>query len=110
MKMSQKRIQSQNKEWGFYQTMRLNYDIEEATMDRIFDQVGHSIAQSLAVSEDQARFFLDSRYGRHFADELSFNGAKAGLTEKDLIDIAERVIEESQWVKLETHNQDEARG
>lgn len=52
-----------------------------------------AIAKTTGEDFDSARAFLDSRHGRHFADEVS-NGLFKGLSMQDAIDAAV-----TQWMK-----------
>ena len=58
--------QTQNREWGFFGTMSHHADPERA-----WDIALAFIAGTTGCSPDATRAFLDSRYGRHFADEVS---------------------------------------
>jgi hypothetical protein len=68
-----------NQAWGFFGAMRHHADPEDAwriAMDLITTKVGSA--------ETATRAFLDSRYGRHFADEVA-NGLARGLPLKAAI-------------------------
>ena len=58
--------QTQNREWGFFGTISHHADPERA-----WDIALAFIAGTTGCSPDATRAFLDSRYGRHFADEVS---------------------------------------
>ena len=58
--------QTQNREWGFFGTMAHYADPERA-----WDIALAFIAGTTGCSADATRAFLDSRHGRHFADEVS---------------------------------------
>ena len=58
--------QTQNREFGFFGTMSHHADPERA-----WDIALAFIAGTTGCSPDATRAFLDSRYGRHFADEVS---------------------------------------
>ena len=58
--------QTQNREWGFFGTISNHADPERA-----WDVALAFIAGTTGCSPDATRAFLDSRYGRHFADEVS---------------------------------------
>ena len=58
--------QTQNRDWGFFGTMSHHADPERA-----WDIALAFIAGTTGCSPDATRAFLDSRYGRHFADEVS---------------------------------------
>jgi hypothetical protein len=58
--------QTRNREWGFFGTISLHADPERA-----WDIALAFIAGITGCSPDATRAFLDSRHGRHFADEVS---------------------------------------
>ena len=58
--------QSQNREWGFFGTMSHHADPERA-----WDIALAFIAGTTGCNSAAARAFLDSRHGRHFADEVN---------------------------------------
>ena len=58
--------QTQNREYGFFVTISHHADPERA-----WDIALAFIAGTTRCSPDATRAFLDSRYGRHFADEVS---------------------------------------
>jgi hypothetical protein len=58
--------QTQNREWGFFGTISHHADPERA-----WDIALAFIAGVTGCSPDATRAFLDSRHGRHFADEVS---------------------------------------
>ena len=71
---------TQNDTWGFYGTM--NEQAEAAwplAMTAISDATGQPL--------ESVRAFLDSRHGRHFADDVQ-NGLYAGATLADAIEQA----------------------
>jgi hypothetical protein len=57
--------QTENREHGFFGTMSHHADPERA-----WDIALAFIAGTTGCSPDATRAFLDSRYGRHFADEV----------------------------------------
>jgi len=58
--------QTQNREWGFFGTINHHGDPEIAWPIAIT-----AIADATALPATTVQAFLDSRYGRHFADEVS---------------------------------------
>ncbi len=58
--------QTLNREYGFFGTMSHHADPERA-----WDTALAFIAGTTGCSPDATRAFLDSRHGRHFADEVS---------------------------------------
>jgi len=75
-------LTTKNQAWGFFGTMRHHADSQDAwhiAMDLITTKVG--------CAETATRTFLDSRYGRHFADEVA-NGLARDLPLKASIGAA----------------------
>ena len=70
---------TQNKDWGFWGTMNEHAAAWPMAMAAIADATGEDF--------DEVRAFLDSRHGRHYADEVQ-NGLYAGKPLKDAIDAA----------------------
>lgn len=71
---------TRNEAWGFWGTM------EEHAKDA-WPLATRAIAEATGQPIDSIRPFLDSRYGRHFADEVH-NGLARGLNLKEAIDAA----------------------
>jgi hypothetical protein len=61
-------LPSNNEAWGFYGTIRHHADPAEA-----WPIAMRAISQATGCSENGVREFLDSRQGRHFADDVSDN-------------------------------------
>ena len=71
---------SQNEAWGFWGTMN---DDAQAAWPIAITAISDATCQPL----ESVRLFLDSRHGRHFADDVQ-NGLYAGKALKDAIDSA----------------------
>ena len=71
---------TQNEAWGFWGTMN-----EHAAT--AWPMAMTAIADATGEDFDNVRVFLDSRYGRHYADEVH-NGLYVGKSLKDAIDAA----------------------
>ena len=71
-----------NQAWGFFGTMRHHADPAEAWALAL-----PAVAVATDATTDAARAFLDSRHGRHFADDVA-NGLFAGLGLAAAIDAA----------------------
>jgi len=71
---------SQNKSWGFYSTMN-----EQA--DAAWPLAMSAISRATGEPLDAVRIFLDSRHGRHFADDVQ-NAHFAGAGLADAINAA----------------------
>ena len=83
---------TQNEEWGFWGTM--NQHAAAAWLIALL-----AIAETTGTSPDAVRAFLDSRHGRHFADEV-LNQIHAGRSLVDAIRAAT-----TQWMtwKINRH-------
>ena len=71
---------TQNDTWGFYGAMN---EQAEAAWPLAMTAISDATCQPL----ESVRTFLDSRHGRHFADDVQ-NGLYAGATLADAINIA----------------------
>ena len=71
---------TQNDAWGFYGTMN-----EQA--DAAWPLAMTAISDATCQPLESVRTFLDSRFGRHYADEVH-NGLYVGKPLKDAIDAA----------------------
>lgn len=71
---------TQNDAWGFYGTMN-----EQA--DAAWSLAMTAISDATCQPLESVRAFLDSRHGRHFADDVQ-NGLFAGATLSDAIEQA----------------------
>ena len=75
--------QTQNREWGFFGTISHHGDAETAWPLAI-----NAISNATSLHAATVQAFLDSRHGRHFADDVS-NELSAGKTIADAIAAAE---------------------
>lgn len=66
-------LPTSNEDYGFYGTIRHNADPAEA-----WPLAMTAVAAATGCANDEVRAFLDSRHGRHFADDVA-NGLYAGL-------------------------------
>lgn len=73
-------LATQNLDWGFWGTMQ-----EHAPA--AWPIASTAIATATGCEPEQVRAFLDSRHGRHFADDVQ-NALYVGATLKDAIDQA----------------------
>lgn len=67
-----------NRRFGFYGTCMMNYGLNQMECEELFDQAEKMVEKKFDVSEEIAGRLLDAPFGRHFADHLSFHGAKSG--------------------------------
>lgn len=58
-------LETQNPDWGFYGTMR-----HHVAADTAWDAAFPAVMRATGCDAEEARIYLDSRYGRHFADEV----------------------------------------
>lgn len=82
MQMTDSALPTANESWGFYGSTT-RFTIAEAAWAITFP----AIAKMTSASAEGVRDFLDSRHGRHFADDVH-NGMHAGLTLEAAIDAA----------------------
>ena len=75
-------LPTNNQAWGFWGTIGSHADQSEA-----WTLATAAIAKSTGCAPEAVRDFLDSRHGRHFADDVA-NGAFAGLALAAAIDAA----------------------
>jgi hypothetical protein len=57
---------SENQSWGFFGTIAQHADAEAA-----WPQAMTTVADTTGCTPDEVRAFLDSRHGRHFADDVA---------------------------------------
>jgi hypothetical protein len=84
-------LRSANERRGFFGTIRQHADPHQAWMLAM-----GAIAKAAGCSAEAVRAFLDSRYGRHFADEV----ASVMYSERDLAAAIDDVVE--RWTELRT--------
>lgn len=109
MKKRDDKIQTHNPAWGFFATIQMNYGFSDLAAARLFDAAGQMLMAELKLPPDHIRNFLDGRYGRHFADELSFHGVKAGMTEKAFVLTLRKFLDSAEhrrWVIREARSSD----
>ncbi|MGE5536055.1 MAG: hypothetical protein ACM3W7_11130 [Acidobacteriota bacterium] len=75
-------LPTNNEAWGFWGTIRHHADPAEA-----WPAAFSAIAASTGCADEGVREFLDSRHGRHFADDVA-NGLLEGRSLADAIDAA----------------------
>ncbi|MFN3624482.1 MAG: hypothetical protein ACK4TP_10505 [Hyphomicrobium sp.] len=75
-------LPTNNKAWGFFGTIRHHADPEQA-----WPKAFKAISAATGCAGEGVRDFLDSRHGRHFADDVA-NGLFEGRGLADAIDAA----------------------
>ena len=80
MNTNQQMPATQNEAWGFWGTMN---EHASATWPLALNAISDATGQTL----ESVRIFLDSRHGRHFADDVQ-NGLYQGQTPADAINAA----------------------
>lgn len=78
--MTKKILETQNKEHGFWGTTALNYSNKE-TQQR-WEDAFQTLLELSGATPEEVRELLDSRYGRHFADQC--------VDEKDIKQITQQ--------------------
>ena len=80
-------LATRNEAWGFWGTIdRIENDLA-ADVTEAWLLASTAIAAATGVGPEGVRDFLDSRHGRHFADDVA-NGLLGGDTLKKAIDAA----------------------
>jgi hypothetical protein len=82
MQMTNSTLLTANEDWGFFGTTAGFTDAHKA-----WEIASPGIAKVTMGSAEGVRHFLDSRHGRHFADDVH-NGLHAGLDLEAAIDAA----------------------
>ena len=80
-------LPTRNSGWGFWGTIRRHESEPDADVARTWELASRAIAAATGASPEGVRDFLDSRQGRHFADEVT-NGLHAGLALEPAIEAA----------------------
>lgn len=75
-------LPTRNADWGFHGTIR-----HHADPDAAWPIASQAIARATQASAEGVRDFLDSRHGRHFADDVA-NGLAKGKALEAAIDAA----------------------
>ncbi len=65
-------LKTRNPDFGFFATAQGNYKLSDAEQDAAWSAAMHALMALHGAQAEDARNFLDSRYGRHFADSLTF--------------------------------------
>jgi hypothetical protein len=60
---------TENPEWGFFGTM--TRQTSASPTEAVWTAALTAIVAATACTPDEARVFLDNRYGRHFADDVT---------------------------------------
>ena len=67
-------LPTRNEDWGFFGTI----GCLDANAERVWGAAFTAVATATGASPEGVRDFLDSRHGRHFANEVA-NGLHVGL-------------------------------
>jgi hypothetical protein len=82
---------SQNARYGFWGTIALQ--VGPAFVDTAWTDAMVQVAQATGCETWEVRAFLDSRYGRHFADDVSNEFARVGSVQRAIEEVVGR------WMK-----------
>lgn len=86
-------LKMENVEWGFFGTAQKN---GYADPESLWTAVSELMIEIFEISPAHAQRLLDSRHGRHLADELSF--VKGQLTAESAIrHLVERMVSTPSW-------------
>lgn len=80
-------LPTRNTEWGFWGTIDIIEDDLAADAPKAWTFASKAIGVATGASPEGVRDFLDSRHGRHFADDVA-NALARGDTLKDAINAA----------------------
>ena len=80
-------LPTQNTEWGYWGTISRIENYPAADPAKAWDIASRRIAEVTTASPEGVRDFLDSRHGRHFADDVA-NGLCTGAPLAAAIDAA----------------------
>jgi len=69
------RIQTQNKEYGFFGTFKTNNEVGDSEAEKAYAAAHTQAKKYLSLNDEEAREFLDSRHGRHYADQVDKDGS-----------------------------------
>ena len=84
--MSKPILPSQNKSWGFFGTVS-RFGFNNIDADAAWELAFQTIGKATSADDEDIRLFLDSRHGRHFADDVA-NELGKGHSLRDAIDAA----------------------
>ena len=65
-------IRANNEQFGFWGTIKSNYKLKDKTTWLVYDLIANKVISEFSASEKTAIDFLDSRMGRHLADNFTF--------------------------------------
>lgn len=68
------KIETNNREWGFYGTAFQNAHLLDHQCEKIYSQVANALAERFGMTPTEAVTFLDGKDGRHLADSLTIDG------------------------------------
>lgn len=83
-----------NESYGFFGTLRDNYSLKRSEATKVFDYFESKFKKmkEFNAHENMARDFLDSKYGRHFADGAEMFGLNEEPTVKEVIQGLEKAL------------------
>ena len=80
-------FRSRNTEWGFWRTISRIENANTIDPAMAWEITSRRISEAITASPEGVRDFLDSRHGRHFADDLAIVLSR-GETMSNAIDAA----------------------
>lgn len=89
---------SQNKDWGFYGTIKSIFDLSGRDTDKVFDFAENLISKIYDIKDEKSSEFLDSKWGRHLADEITFHVKKYDLELEEIKEAVKKTIEGAKWI------------
>ena len=76
-------LPTRNTDWGFWGTIARIETIPAADPTKAWEIASRRIAETTNASPEGVREFLDSRHGRHFADDVANGSARASPRRRD---------------------------
>ena len=96
--MKNKTIKTTNLDWGFYGTLKSIFRLGDKTASKSYDLMAHRVIELFSVTEIEAVEFLDSRMGRHMADNFTYFFKKDAINAVNNYSV-EKIKEYYDWFK-----------
>lgn len=92
---------SKNTSWGFFGTLKDNYQLKDSEAKKVFAHAEKTLGKVKGTEGGMATDFLDSKLGRHLADDLSFHAKLGGEPTADDIIKAFEIALKKGWLLKE---------
>lgn len=96
-------LKTRNPEYGFYATAQSNWSLSGAEQAAAWDAAMAALIERHGAEAEDVRNFLDSQYGRHFANALTFFGRESVMAAIAAYREGKspRSVDEARWVVKE---------